>query len=161
MRIESTDFYSVISSSIGHLGLAERNEHLVLVEFLPPSVPLQAPISPLLQDAVHQLAAYFQDPFFVFNLPWALSVSEHQQKVLAEIAAIPVGQLKTYADLSKQIHSSPRAVGGACGRNPLPLLIPCHRVVAANGLGGFNAGRNGVDWLPIKRWLLSHEGIQL
>ncbi|AZN36997.1 methylated-DNA--[protein]-cysteine S-methyltransferase [Iodobacter ciconiae] len=161
MRIESKDSYSVISSPIGHLGLAERNEQLVLVEFLPGSSFLQTPISPLLQEAARQLAAYFQDPLFVFHLPCALSVSEHQKKVLAEIAVIPSGQLQTYADISRKIHSSPRAVGGACGRNPLPLLIPCHRVVAAKGLGGFNAGRNGVDWLPIKRWLLNHEGVHV
>ncbi|MFC7418792.1 methylated-DNA--[protein]-cysteine S-methyltransferase [Iodobacter arcticus] len=161
MRIESTDSYAVISSPVGHLGLAERDEHLVLVEFLPKSLPLQLAISPLLQHVARQLEAYFQNPSFTFDLPWALSVSEHQKKVLAEIAAIPVGQLQTYADISKRIHSSPRAVGGACGRNPLPLLIPCHRVVAATGLGGFNAGRHGVDWLPIKRWLLSHEGVEV
>ena len=50
-------------------------------------------------------------------------------------------------------------IGGACGRNPIPVIIPCHRVVAAKGLGGFNANRNGLDWLPIKRWLLQHEGV--
>ncbi len=158
MRIESPDSYAVIASPVGCLGIATRNEYLVLVEFLPRSSSLQMPSSPLLQDAARQLAAYFQNPLFAFNLPWALSVTEHQKKVLDAIAAIPVGQLKTYADISQCISSSPRAVGGACGRNPLPLLIPCHRVVAATGLGGFNAGRNGVDWLPIKRWLLSHEG---
>lgn len=161
MRIESTDRYAVISSPVGPIGLAERNERLVLVEFLPSSSPLQMAHGTLLQEAAYQLAAYFQDPFFIFDLPWALSVSEHQSKVLDEIAMIPIGQLTTYAEIAKRIYSSPRAVGGACGRNPLPLLIPCHRVVAAAGLGGFNAGRNGVDWLPIKRWLLKHEGVEI
>jgi methylated-DNA-[protein]-cysteine S-methyltransferase len=57
------------------------------------------------------------------------------------------------------VESAPRAVGGACGANPLPLIVPCHRVVAVNGLGGFNARKDGVDWLPIKRWLLNHERV--
>ncbi|WP_293933216.1 methylated-DNA--[protein]-cysteine S-methyltransferase [Iodobacter sp.] len=157
MRIENMSYHAVIASPVGLLGLAEHDAQLVLLEFLPPPAPLLAATSPLLVEATRQLACYFQNPLFVFDLPWALSVSAHQHKVLAAIAAIPVGNVQTYAEISKCVQSSPRAVGGACGKNPLPLFIPCHRVVAAKGLGGFNAGRSGVDWLPIKRWLLNHE----
>jgi methylated-DNA-[protein]-cysteine S-methyltransferase len=160
MRAENSAYQAVISSPIGHLGLVERHEQIILLNFLPVSVPLQVASSPLMREADRQLAAYFQNPFFIFDLPWALSVSEHQNKVLDGIAAIPVGEVRTYAELARQIHSSPRAVGGACGRNPLPLLIPCHRVVAANSLGGFNAGRLGLDWSPVKRWLLQHEQVK-
>ncbi|QBC43219.1 methylated-DNA--[protein]-cysteine S-methyltransferase [Iodobacter fluviatilis] len=157
MRIESMAYHAVIASPVGPLGLAEHDAQLILLEFLPPSAPLLATTSPLLVEAARQLACYFQNPLFVLDLPFMLSVSAHQHKVLAEIATIPVGNVQTYGEISKRIQSSPRSVGGACGRNPLPLFIPCHRVVAAKGLGGFNAGRNGVDWLPIKRWLLNHE----
>ena len=66
--------------------------------------------------------------------------------------------MRTYGDIAKRVRSIPRAVGGACGRNPLPLIIPCHRVVAAGGIGGFMGGRDD-DPLAIKRWLLKHEGV--
>ncbi|MFO1234332.1 MAG: methylated-DNA--[protein]-cysteine S-methyltransferase [Rivihabitans pingtungensis] len=59
--------------------------------------------------------------------------------------------------MAQQLASAPRAVGGACGRNPLPIVIPCHRIVAAGGLGGFNQGRDE-GLLGVKRWLLRHEG---
>jgi methylated-DNA-[protein]-cysteine S-methyltransferase len=73
---------------------------------------------------------------------------------------IPVGSVLTYGDVAKEIKSAPRAVGGACGKNPLPVIIPCHRIIAANnGLGGFNSG-NIFFGLNIKKWLLEHEGIR-
>ena len=70
---------------------------------------------------------------------------------------IAPGLTQTYGELAAQIDSSPRAVGTACGKNPLPIVVPCHRVVAADGLGGFMGGKQN-DPLAIKRWLLAHEG---
>lgn len=81
-----------------------------------------------------------------------------QQLVWQAIAAIPLGSVATYGQIASQIGSGPRAVANACGANSIPLIIPCHRVVAQNGLGGFMQGmENG---LVIKRWLLAHEGVQ-
>ena len=79
-----------------------------------------------------------------------------QQRVWKALLAIPPGETRTYGELARELGSSPRAVGGACRRNPIPLLIPCHRVVAANGDGGF-AGHTRGRWMDIKRWLLAHE----
>ncbi len=79
-----------------------------------------------------------------------------QRRVWQVLLNIPPGQTRTYGELARELGSSPRAVGGACRRNPIPLLIPCHRVVAANGDGGF-AGHTSGRWMDIKRWLLEHE----
>jgi methylated-DNA-[protein]-cysteine S-methyltransferase len=79
-----------------------------------------------------------------------------QQRVWEQIAAIPPGDTVTYGRIAEAVHSSPRAVGNACRANPVPLRIPCHRVVGAAGLGGF-AGERGGELLGIKRWLLAHE----
>jgi methylated-DNA-[protein]-cysteine S-methyltransferase len=76
------------------------------------------------------------------------------------IAAIPPGRTRTYTDLARTLKTAPRPVGGACGANRLPLVIPCHRVVAARGIGGFMNARSGSP-LEVKRWLLRHEGSAL
>jgi methylated-DNA-[protein]-cysteine S-methyltransferase len=85
-----------------------------------------------------------------------LAGTEFQKKVWRALLQIPVGETRTYGDLAKQLGSAPRAIGGACRRNPVPLLVPCHRVVAANGDGGF-AGHTDGFWMDAKRWLLAHE----
>lgn len=148
---------AVLASPIGFLALEENVGALTRIEFLGERAAALAPVSPLLRETAAQLAAYFTDPRFCFDLPVRLEGSDFRQKVWSTIATIPCGQMITYAELARRIGSAPRAVGGACGANPLPLVIPCHRVVAMNGLGGFNAHKDGVDWLPIKRWLLAHE----
>ncbi|MDR3412835.1 MAG: methylated-DNA--[protein]-cysteine S-methyltransferase [Formivibrio sp.] len=153
----TNSFDAVIASPVGNLGLREENGLLVGIEFLVPQVTALAPQSELLRETKHQLAAWFADPAFRFDLPYRLDGTEFRRRVWGQIAAIPCGEVRTYADIAHNLHSAPRPVGGACGANPLPLLIPCHRVVAVNGLGGFNARRGGQDWLPIKRWLLAHE----
>ena len=106
-----------------------------------------------------EILAYLQRPHQAFSLPAQLAGSAFQNKVWLAIYAIPLGQTRTYSELAAQLQSGPRAVANACGANRLPLLIPCHRVVAKNGLGGFMRGdKNG---LSIKRWLLAHEGLHV
>jgi methylated-DNA-[protein]-cysteine S-methyltransferase len=109
------------------------------------------------KQITQEILAYLQQPHQAFSLPAQLAGSAFQQKVWLAILAIPLGQTRTYSELAAQLQSGPRAVANACGANRLPLLIPCHRVVAKNGLGGFMRGdKNG---LSIKRWLLAHEGV--
>ena len=111
------------------------------------------------KQMTQEILAYLQRPHQAFSLPAQLAGSAFQQKVWLAIYAIPLGQTLTYSELAAQLQSGPRAVANACGANRLPLLIPCHRVVAKNGLGGFMRGdKNG---LSIKRWLLSHEGVHV
>jgi len=127
------------------------------IVFLPPCPP-QAATSALAREAAAQLQAYLRDPQHRFDLPLAVSGSDFQRRVWAAIAAIKSGETLSYGEMARKLGSSARAVGGACGANPLPLVVPCHRVVAAGGgLGGFARSRDG--FLPaVKRWLLAHEG---
>ncbi|MCG6940083.1 MAG: methylated-DNA--[protein]-cysteine S-methyltransferase [Thiohalocapsa sp.] len=100
--------------------------------------------------------AYFQDSCRRIDLPVQLGGTPFQRRVWRLIAAIAPRSTRTYGELAAALGSSPRAVGGACRANPCPLVVPCHRVVARHGLGGF-AGDRGGRLLDIKRWLLAHE----
>jgi methylated-DNA-[protein]-cysteine S-methyltransferase len=110
---------------------------------------------PLVKKAYTQITQYLQDPTSKFDLPTYIQGTVFQQRVWQAIAAIPVGQTCTYSQLAEKIGSGPRAVANACGANKLPLLIPCHRVLAKNGIGGFMRGQS--HGLAIKKWLLAHE----
>src|SRR5205823_3738278 len=114
---------------------------------------------PVAELAARQVEHYFADPDFAFSLPLAKVGSAFQHKVWSAIASIPRGTVRTYGHVAKLIGSAPRAVGQACGSNWFPLVIPCHRVTAAGGLGGFSHHdeENGFH-LGVKRWLLAHEG---
>lgn len=111
-----------------------------------------------LQDAIiQQLSDYLESRATSFALPVRLVGTEFQRRVWSALTEIGFGQTRTYGELARLLATSPRAVGQACRANPCPILIPCHRVVAANGLGGF-AGDRGGRKLAVKRWLLGHEG---
>lgn len=110
-----------------------------------------------------QLKAYFKDKNYAFNLPFDPVQSQHgtafQKRVWQAISEIPMGETQTYSDIANKIGSGPRAVANACGTNALSIVIPCHRVVAKNGLGGYMQGKP--QGLMIKKWLLQHEGVCL
>lgn len=138
------------------LGIRCDNDDVTAIEYLLPCAA-QAPESFLAKEVVRQINAWFLDPAFVFGLPLAPAGTPFQRRVWAAIAAIPAGDIQSYGALATQIGSGPRAVGNACGANPYPLVVPCHRVIAANhGLGGFARQRGGF-LLEVKRWLLQHE----
>jgi methylated-DNA-[protein]-cysteine S-methyltransferase len=110
--------------------------------------------TPLLTEAVAQLQDYFDGARRDFDLPLAPTGSPFRQKVWASLQAIPHGETRSYGDLARALGSSARAIGQANGANPIPLLIPCHRVLASGGaLGGYSGG----DGPPTKLWLLEHE----
>jgi methylated-DNA-[protein]-cysteine S-methyltransferase len=110
--------------------------------------------TPLLCQARDQLQEYFDGRRMSFDLPLAPEGSDFQKRVWAALCAIPPGETRSYADIARTIGSAPRAVGGANGANPIPLFIPCHRVIAADGsLGGYSGG----DGPATKRYLLDHE----
>jgi methylated-DNA-[protein]-cysteine S-methyltransferase len=110
--------------------------------------------TPLLRDACDQLQDYFDGKRMSFNLPLAPEGSDFQKRVWAALCAIPPGETRSYADIARTIGSAPRAVGGANGANPIPLFIPCHRVIAADGsLGGYSGGYGPAT----KLYLLDHE----
>ncbi len=109
---------------------------------------------PELLEAQRQLEAYFAGELTVFDLPLQVEASQAQQDVCDAMSAIPFGETLTYGDIAKIVGLPAQAVGAACGGNPIPVIIPCHRVLGATSLGGFSGGV-GID---TKVWLLRHEG---
>ena len=107
-----------------------------------------------------QIKKYFTDvrPFDSISLNPA--GTPFQQSVWSELNKIPMGETRTYGEIAKILNTSARAVGNACRKNPIQIIVPCHRVVSAKGLGGY-AGKTDGNQMNIKRWLLSHEGVQL
>lgn len=141
------------------LGIRTQAGQLIGLDFLPLSEARLVPQDAFTQQVCAQIAAYLRDPHYPFDVPLRFSGTPHQNKVWQALRAIPQGTARTYGALAQQLGSSPRAVGGACGDNPIPLFIPCHRVVAKNGAGGFMHHASGAP-LAIKAWLLRHEGWQ-
>ena len=143
-----------LPSPIGHLTIEERDEKIVAISWA--NWPAGNG-SPLLAEAARQLQAYFDGKLSHFDLPLAPSGSPFEQRVWSAMQKIPYGETRCYGDLAAAISSAPRAVGGACGKNPIPIVIPCHRVLAKAGLGGYS-GAGGLD---TKQALLRLEGAQL
>ena len=110
--------------------------------------------TPLLAEARRQLAEYFAGKRTAFDLPLAPEGSAFQRAVCDAMLAIPFGETRTYGEIAADLGASAQAVGNACGANPIPILIPCHRVLAATGLGGYS-GAGGIE---TKIALLRHEG---
>lgn len=114
--------------------------------------------SPLIREALAQLRAYFDRRLVAFDLPYAPPRSARGLVLRDAIAAIPPGRTLSYGALAALAGSSPRAIGQACARNPLPILIPCHRVLASGGgIGHYSAGSGTAT----KRWLLDHERMEI
>ena len=111
--------------------------------------------SNLLARAAADLAAYFAGALRDFDLPVAPEGTGHDRKVWRAMQAIPPGETRTYGEIARAIGSGAQAVGNACGRNPIPIVIPCHRIVAANGALGGYSGQGGAE---TKRFLLGLEG---
>lgn len=157
MADRAADNYAVIDSPAGRLFIRTDDQYLNGIEFVDGRRPLSKPASPLSIEVVRQLQAYFRDPGFQFQLPIRLDGSEHQQRVWAVLQTIKPGLTMTYGQVASRIGSGARAVGNSCRSNPVPIVVPCHRVVAAAGVGGYG-GHTGGKVLARKEWLLKHEG---
>ncbi len=155
--------YCVIEAPFGRLGIAtelvDGSLMLSKIDYLPVTKALLPPQNALAKEVAKQCKAYFKDPNYQFDLPMKPSGTAHQQKVWQSIRRIPAGSAKTYGEIAGAIQSGPRAVGTACGANPFPLITPCHRVVSAQGIGGFMKENTPGLYRQIKTWLLKHEGV--
>jgi methylated-DNA-[protein]-cysteine S-methyltransferase len=155
--------YCVIAAPFGGLGilteLVDGSLMLSKIEYLPTTTALVSPKNQLAREAEKQLKAYFRNPHYQFDLPLKPLGTDHQKRVWSSIQTIPVGKTKTYGEIANKIKSGPRAVGRACGANPYPLIAPCHRVVSAQGIGGFMKEDAPGLYRQIKLWLLRHEGV--
>ena len=149
-------YSAILSAPTFAIGICCNDDEITEIVYLEPQTEV-VPKSLLAKEGVRQLRAWLKDPRFTFGLPLAPAGTHFQRRVWQQIAAIPLGQTRSYGEVAAAIHSGPRAVGNACGANPYPIVVPCHRVVAANqGLGGFARQRGGF-LLEIKKWLLQHE----
>jgi methylated-DNA-[protein]-cysteine S-methyltransferase len=152
-------FSAIIAAPFGAVGIRTAAGSLREFVYLPPHFGEKEATDAFAEQAAQQVARYLQDADFVFTLPLAQVGSAFQQRVWKAISMIPRGSVQTYGQVAKLIGSAPRAVGQACGANWFPLVIPCHRVTAAGGLGGFsNHDEENGFHLGVKRWLLAHEG---
>jgi methylated-DNA-[protein]-cysteine S-methyltransferase len=156
----TTDYAAILSAPFGALGVRIAEGKLTGLEFLPPGTRPVASKLALVRQVAKEMDAYYADPGHVFHLPVRPLGTPFRQRVWNALLAIPAGQTRSYGDIAREVDSAPRAVGQAVGDNPLPIVIPCHRVIAADGgLGGFNHSRTGYSQ-DIKRWLLRHEHVE-
>lgn len=148
---------AIVPSPLGRLALTVEADALTALDWT--DAPLTDAFDhPALAAAAVQLAAYFEDGRQPFDLPLAPAGNAFERAVWAAMLAIPAGATASYGDLARTTRRPARAVGGACGRNPIPIVIPCHRVVGADGA---MTGYSGQGGLETKRWLLRHEGALL
>ena len=156
----TTKYDALINAPFGAVAVTVHGNQLA-IDLLPES-PSQENLQSsnvLVKQAYEQIQQYLQQATASFNS--SLSTQQgtaFQQRVWQAIAAISLGKTATYGQIANQIGSGPRAVANACGANSIPLIIPCHRVVAQNGIGGFMQGKE--NGLSVKRWLLAHEGVR-
>jgi methylated-DNA-[protein]-cysteine S-methyltransferase len=129
---------------------------LLGIDYLPRGAATLEPLTRYAEHVCRQIERYLDDPQFRFTLHFEYRGTDFQCRVWREISSIPPGSTATYAGIARRLGSAPRPVGGACGANRIPIVIPCHRVLASNGLGGFMHARKGFP-LEVKRWLLRHE----
>jgi len=149
-----------MQTPIGPVGIFVSDGRLCGVDLRPDKTRHPSSDDPLVQRVISQLDDYFMDGKSKFSLPLSLSRTGFQQRVWQALCRIGPGEIRTYGDLARELKTSPRAVGNACRRNPVPIVVPCHRVVSVQGIGGYSGATSGAR-LEIKRWLLSHEGVIL
>ena len=152
--MSSFDF--VISSPLGPLGLNLSARGVTHLVYCASERPLRTPTRGLALDLSQQLEAYFKLELQQFDIPLDLQGTQYQAKVWQQVAAIPYAQTLTYGHIAEILASGARAVGNACRRNPVPILIPCHRVVRADQIGGY-CGHISGPIMQQKDWLLRHE----
>ncbi|MDR5780224.1 methylated-DNA--[protein]-cysteine S-methyltransferase [Caballeronia sp. LZ065] len=154
-------FDAVIDAPFGKVGIRADEACVREIVYLPDDVDSVEPHGTLACEAAGQIRRYFDAPSMRFQLPLGIGGTAFQRRVWQGISGIEPGQVWTYGHLARDIGSVPRAVGQACGSNPLPIVIPCHRVVAASGIGGFAHHPGDGFYRNVKRWLLAHEGVSI
>lgn len=153
-------FTAVVPAPFGAIGIRTEAGGIREMVYLPPSFAPCPPGDAASERAARQLECYLADPDFRFDLPLQEVGTVFQRRVWSVIASIPRGEVLTYGEIARRIRSAPRAVGQACGANWFPLVIPCHRVTASGGLGGFSNHDDATGFhVGVKRWLLTHEGV--
>lgn len=148
-------FDAVVSVPFGAVGIRTEEDFLIGLRMTTENLDGFTADDAFVQYVVSRIKQYFRDPGTTLDIPLAIRGTPYQKRVWQEMARIPAGEVVTYGELAVRVGSGARAVANVCGANHIPLVIPCHRVVAKNGLGGFMRGDK--QGLNIKRWLLQHE----
>jgi methylated-DNA-[protein]-cysteine S-methyltransferase len=149
---------AVVATPAGKFALTAISGVLIKCDWAADDAPVQSPDGEFLRDLLAQLQRYWENPSAAqFSAPLLLQGSAFSRTVWEELCNIPCGETRSYGALAKRLQTAPRAVGAACRSNPFTLLIPCHRVVAVSGLGGY-AGQRAGRLFDIKQRLLAHEG---
>lgn len=149
-------YNAVIDLPFGRLAIRASDDGLLLVEPVSRLTKLKKADHPMARQTCRQLQFYAADPGYHFSVRAKASGTPFQKKVWHALRKIPAGQTVTYGELARTLRTSARAVGNACRCNPLSIVVPCHRVVAKNGSGGYMGKRKG-SAIRIKSWLLHHE----
>ena len=153
-------YQAVIAAPFARIGLRMAGETVCALDYLPVDTPEQPPTDVATAQVVTQLQGYFHDAHTPLTVLLLLEGTAFQRRVWEALQTIPPGTVLTYGELAKRLGTAARAIGGACRANPLPILIPCHRVVGQQGLGGYAGAVTG-DPLGVKCWLLRHENADL
>jgi methylated-DNA-[protein]-cysteine S-methyltransferase len=148
----------VIAAPFGRLGIKVTRGRLTGIDLVSARTKLRSPTDVFTRNVCRQLNAYFSNSRHVFTLPLALEGTAFQTRVWHELCRIRPGAVRRYADIADRLDSGARAVGGACRRNPVPIVVPCHRVISNSGLGGY-MGKVAGAAIGMKQWLLTHERV--
>ena len=157
MKQERTGHQAIVNLPFGPVGIRMQHGRLTEVDYLDGESPDYREETEGLDQVIDAIERYLDDPHSGFEFEMEMKGTPFQRKVWQALRKIPVGETLTYGQLAERLGTGARAVGNACRANPCPLVVPCHRVVASNGLGGFAGERTGRK-LAVKRWLLEHEG---
>ena len=150
----------IVKTPIGKIAVSYEGDFVTEVQQVAGQTKVKLNKTPFAIEVKKQLNAYFSGDLKEFNLPFLFKQgTDYQLKVWDQIRKISFGKTNTYGEIAKKIKSGPRAVGNACRRNQLLLLVPCHRVVSVSGLGGFMGDADG-SLVRRKQWLLNHEQIK-
>ena len=160
MKSNTAQYTTIFSTSLATIGLQFEGKNLTRIAYLNEPAHSQTSTHKLAEEAKTKIEKFIdsQTDCKEIDVPIALDVSDFQKSVLDELQKIPYGETRTYGEIARILETSPRAVGNACRNNPLPLIIPCHRVLAADGIGGYDGAKSG-SLLDIKRQLLANEGV--
>ena len=155
-----TTYQASIKTPYAHLGIRIHDSRLVAIDFIQARQAIK-PVDAEVADICKRLQRYLDGPVNSggSDIPCAIKGTAFQQKVWNALKKIPPGKTVTYGQLAKQLGTSARAVGNACRKNPIPVVVPCHRVVSSSGPGGY-AGATCGDLVRFKTWLLQREGVR-
>ena len=157
MGQSSCKYSLVMDTPLGRLGVQLDGDAVTRLDYLTQRTRLQPARTRTEKQVERELGRFFADPATRFTVAVAGTGTAFQMRVWAALQSIPPGETRTYGQLAEQLGSGPRAVGNACRRNPVSVIVPCHRVVAATGMGGYS-GKTADPAIWRKHWLLSHEG---